>query len=236
MKEEQSPNLARLFAYFNKNATIIPALVPRITYDERSPSQVNLAFQNEQSSFPTEKSESDLKLLTDLVWQVCIDTHSPCEENAVRADLSDVYDFMKNLKKMISLPGMTWRVTLRNLDEQMEAVNWTDYLHEVSPPDVIQYIVPDIEIVTPSAKAMKGIHSLLKNTTGRTITNSVMVMYILSWAELLDENYRSIVDSFVRQRVLSPSPTREDLCLSRAWNTFSHAMIAMHAQLNNERV
>ncbi|KIH68614.1 hypothetical protein ANCDUO_01045 [Ancylostoma duodenale] len=124
----------------------------------------------------------------------------------------------------------------RNL-ESNKLVNWTEYFHLISPPDVIPYIQPDLETITRSRQILKRIDLLLRNTSGRVITNYVMLMYALKWAELLDKNYREIIYNFKSE--IDPNQglyNREILCSSITWENYNHVMMAMHARLSNGRV
>ncbi|EYC10551.1 hypothetical protein Y032_0055g2623 [Ancylostoma ceylanicum] len=84
-------------------------------------------------------------------------------------------------------------------------------------------------------EAMPRIHLLLKNTTERIITNYVMLLYALSWADFLDENYRSIIN-FFEKKLKVPVHTKNEFCSHRTWYHYGHAMMAMYARKYSGRV
>ncbi|EYC34899.1 hypothetical protein Y032_1282g3806 [Ancylostoma ceylanicum] len=116
-------------------------------------------------------------------------------------------------------------------------VNWTEYFHLISPSDVIPHIQPDLETVTPSKDTLKEIELLLQNTTGRAITNYVMLVYAMSWVEHLDEKYRNIAKGYIEGvKPGPPSSAREASCALATWTNYNHVMMAMHARQNQGRV
>ncbi|KAK6051642.1 hypothetical protein COOONC_10853, partial [Cooperia oncophora] len=72
-------------------------------------------------------------------------------------------------------------------------VNWTEYFLLVAPAKVHDYIRSDPPVSRPSDEYMKRMDELLNRTSPRTITNYVIVQYILAWLPLLGKSYYSLV-------------------------------------------
>ncbi|KAK6035446.1 hypothetical protein COOONC_27049 [Cooperia oncophora] len=73
-------------------------------------------------------------------------------------------------------------------------VNWTKYLLLVAPAATHDYILNDPSVVVPSKEYMERLNHVLNKTSPRTITNYVMIHYILSWLPWLEQKYRDLMD------------------------------------------
>ncbi|EYC37372.1 hypothetical protein Y032_0797g2401, partial [Ancylostoma ceylanicum] len=185
--EEQSFDLTMLLAYFNRNKTVNPALVPEIVEHILYPSQLVATFHHRYDV---------------LIYKMATSSDPSTSEAA--------FQLLLNF------------------------VNWTKYLHLVCPPDAHRCISSDSVIREDNPEVMARIHLLLKNTTERVITNYVMLLYALSWADFLDEDYRSII-SFFAKKLNVPVYTKNEFSSHRTWYLYGHAMMAMYARKNSGR-
>ncbi|EYB84725.1 hypothetical protein Y032_0311g2145 [Ancylostoma ceylanicum] len=252
--DEETFDLTKLLAYFNRNKTINYALVPHIKADSLNVSRAAIVvmlsthsqFSNKQGMISTVSLLNDtrvhsdfLRMLLNLTMQICIDTKSGCEhdQERLKEDIVELYGFALKLESTHYRGKNNYRHyrRFRHVEKLMEVVNWTEYFYLIGSPDVIPLIQPDFETITPSRRTMKEIDLLLRNTTGKVITNYVMLNYVLSWAEYLDDNYRSKIKWFVSQFHQSPAPRREFLCSLLTWNNYRDVMMAMHARQNKGR-
>ncbi|EYC10564.1 hypothetical protein Y032_0055g2629 [Ancylostoma ceylanicum] len=191
-----------LLAYFNRNKTVNPALVPEIFEHFLYPSRITTTFHNRYNvliyrmatSPDLSTSEAAFQLLFNFTWQICIDTNSSCDKDGIFTDVRDVHKFMIQLEKAHESTTDQGLSSTDLWKPDKKVVNWTEYLHLVCPPDAHRCISSDSAIREDDPEVMARIHLLLKNTTERVITNYVMLLYALSWADFLDEDYRSIVN------------------------------------------
>ncbi|KAK6052356.1 hypothetical protein COOONC_10139, partial [Cooperia oncophora] len=71
-------------------------------------------------------------------------------------------------------------------------VNWTEYFLLVAPPESHSYILANPSVVVPSMEYIAQINQLFNDASSRTLTNYVIVQYILSWMRVLDNKYLSL--------------------------------------------
>ncbi|KAK6029796.1 hypothetical protein OSTOST_04088 [Ostertagia ostertagi] len=116
-------------------------------------------------------------------------------------------------------------------------VNWTQYLLLVAPPTAHYYIILDPWVAVPSNEYMERLNQVLNETSPRTITNYVMVQYILSWLPLLEKKYsdllnwfKSMVDGTV------PPQNRSEACFVETQKHYKVAMLAMYARFRSTQV
>ncbi|KAK6046760.1 hypothetical protein COOONC_15736 [Cooperia oncophora] len=74
--------------------------------------------------------------------------------------------------------------------QNLSVVERTAYKHQQKLHD---YIRSDPPVSRPSDEYMKRMDELLNRTSPRTITNYVIVQYILAWLPLLGKSYYSLV-------------------------------------------
>ncbi|KAL6738246.1 hypothetical protein Aduo_011815 [Ancylostoma duodenale] len=105
--DEETFNLTKLLAYFNRNKTINHGLVPRIKRNERNASRGSVVFTSEEGVF-TRVAKLDnerihtilFNVLLNFTMQICIDTKSQCERDTIEKDIEDFYLFTMNLEKI----------------------------------------------------------------------------------------------------------------------------------------
>ncbi|KAK6751931.1 hypothetical protein RB195_003382 [Necator americanus] len=248
--QEKDYNLTSLLAYFNRNKTILLSLVPKVTIDHLNSSNAIITFQPVRSIISHiyqslkrngNHVESDfIELLRKVVNQICMDTNSKCDNNTTNEELLRVYKFMNDLEK-IAEPTQDYeqawirsyrRSNLSSLDNEMTSINWTTYLDLIVPSEMKQYIVPDLKVNAPSERYLRDIDKLLNETLKHVVTNYVMLMYALSWIELLDEKYRSPVEVFLRKSRIK-TISKEYICYTQTRRIYLDAMMALHAHRNN---
>ncbi|KAK6031938.1 hypothetical protein OSTOST_01897, partial [Ostertagia ostertagi] len=116
-------------------------------------------------------------------------------------------------------------------DETTVEINWTEYLLLVSPPQIHEYLVKDPQVAVPSTEYMKEVNQVLSETTPRTVTNYVMVQYILSWLPLLEKKYNDLLQWFGFSSVDLTTPrNRSEVCFSETKKHYPIAMFAMYAR------
>ncbi|ETN85693.1 hypothetical protein NECAME_16698 [Necator americanus] len=73
-------------------------------------------------------------------------------------------------------------------------VNWTKFFIMTTPPDMHSYFLADPLVEVPSMRYTKRIDKLLQRTPKRVFTNYVILHYILSWIQYLDDEYRQLME------------------------------------------
>ncbi|KAK5966389.1 hypothetical protein GCK32_016749, partial [Trichostrongylus colubriformis] len=109
-------------------------------------------------------------------------------------------------------------------------VNWTEYLFLTAPPIVHPYIAEDPSVGTPGEEYFKKLNEVLNETSPRTLTNYVIVQYILHWLPLLEKKYIELLEWFIG---ISHSPqklSRSGSCITVTNRIYSVAMQAMYAR------
>ncbi|PIO71248.1 hypothetical protein TELCIR_06860 [Teladorsagia circumcincta] len=110
-------------------------------------------------------------------------------------------------------------------------VNWTEYLLLVAPPTTHSYILLNPGVAVPSDEYMEQLNQVLNETSPRTITNYVMVQYILSWLPLLEKKYSNLLNWFASVTDSSIHPrNRSETCFTETQKHFKVAMLAMYAR------
>ncbi|PIO75889.1 hypothetical protein TELCIR_02049 [Teladorsagia circumcincta] len=84
---------------------------------------------------------------------------------------------------------------LSNVDIGITQVNWTQYFLLVAPPEVHHVLLSNPPVALPDEEYLGRLDGLLNETSPRTITNYVMIQYILSWIPLLGDEYRSLLEA-----------------------------------------
>ncbi|KAK5976807.1 hypothetical protein GCK32_019277, partial [Trichostrongylus colubriformis] len=74
-------------------------------------------------------------------------------------------------------------------------VNWTEYLFLTAPSIVHLYIAEDPKVKVPSEDYIEKLNEVLNETSPRTLTNYVIVQYILHWLPLLDKKYIELLEN-----------------------------------------
>ncbi|EYC03680.1 hypothetical protein Y032_0092g2558 [Ancylostoma ceylanicum] len=243
--DAESFDLTKLLAYFNKNKTITYSLVPQILANPYNVSHGLIRFSTSEGLMYNVAVGDNvldhylyIDFLLKLAKQICVDTMSQCEDDALTEDIVELFFFSIKLEKIHihGQKGGKYHRKFRHLHELIGSVNWTEYFLLISPSVVIPHIHPDLETITPSKDTLKVIEVLLQNTTRRVITNYVMLMYAMSWVEHLDEKYRNIAEGYIKGiKSGPPLSAREASCSLATWTNYNHVMMAMHARQNHGR-
>ncbi|PIO74749.1 hypothetical protein TELCIR_03238, partial [Teladorsagia circumcincta] len=116
-------------------------------------------------------------------------------------------------------------------------VNWTEYMLLVAPPATHSYVAQDPLVRVPSTDYTERLNEILKETSPRTITNYVMVQYIMSWLPLLDKKYSNLLNWFSKS-VDSSTPTRNrsEACFVKTREYFRVPMLSMYARSRSTKV
>ncbi|KAK6057801.1 hypothetical protein COOONC_04640 [Cooperia oncophora] len=116
-------------------------------------------------------------------------------------------------------------------------VNWTEYFLLVAPPEIHDYILQDPLVAVPSKEYMDQINEVLNKTSPRTITNYVMVQYIVTWLPLLEKKYADLVNWFASTVDKSITPrNRSELCFLKTKEYYNVPMLSMYARSKSTEV
>ncbi|PIO69437.1 hypothetical protein TELCIR_08734, partial [Teladorsagia circumcincta] len=115
-------------------------------------------------------------------------------------------------------------------------VNWTEYLLLVSPPQIHDYILGNPQVAVPSTEYMKRVNQVLSKNSPKTLTNYVMVQYILSWLPLLEKKYNDLVQWFASSVDSTTPRNRSEVCFSETMKHYTVAMTAMYARSRSKKV
>ncbi|KAK5982542.1 hypothetical protein GCK32_001736 [Trichostrongylus colubriformis] len=138
-----------------------------------------------------------------------------------------------NMAKIVTDDTQTLESKLVNLsqvDETTYKVNWTEYFLLVTPPTAHSYILEDPLVAVPSAKYVEEVNQVLNETSPRTLTNYVMVHYILSWLPLLEKKYLELIEWFSAMLDHNFTQNRSEICYAETSKHYSVAMLAMYAR------
>ncbi|KAK5975633.1 hypothetical protein GCK32_010477, partial [Trichostrongylus colubriformis] len=110
---------------------------------------------------------------------------------------SDILALRTFMEKIYALPHQENNssvLKLSQVDETIYKVNWTEYLFLTAPSIVHLYIAEDPKVKVPSEDYIEKLNEVLNETSPRTLTNYVIVQYILHWLPLLDKKYIELLE------------------------------------------
>ncbi|KAK6061718.1 hypothetical protein COOONC_00614 [Cooperia oncophora] len=125
---------------------------------------------------------------------------------------------------------------LSEVDTLFYKVNWTQYFLLMAPPEIHDYILQDPLVAVPSTEYLERLNEVLNGTSPRTLTNYVMLQYILSWAPLLGQKYTDLVQWFASSISTTPPRNRSEVCFSETNKHYTLALLAMYARSRSTKV
>ncbi|KAK5985251.1 hypothetical protein GCK32_000678 [Trichostrongylus colubriformis] len=132
--------------------------------------------------------------------------------------------------KTFNISGVTTANNLSRVYRTTFKVNWTEYFLLVAPPIAHSYILRNPLVAIPSDEYVEKINRVLDETSPRTLTNYVMVQFILSWLPLLEEKYVDLIKWFSATLDQNFSQNRSEICYAETSKHYSVAMLAMYAR------
>ncbi|KAK5976643.1 hypothetical protein GCK32_001215 [Trichostrongylus colubriformis] len=236
-----------LLAYFNQNKTVLHIIAPRIFHNYNM-DQAIISFHPSKSlfSFLGQYFTQNLQrifteFLLRLMKLIAADTGVNYNNTNVQPDILALRTFMEKLHS-IAVPNMAYIVTddksleksnasrLSEVDGTTYKVNWTEYFFLVTPPIAHSYILQDPVVAVPSDEYVEKVNQVLDETSPRTLTNYVMVQYILSWLPLLEDKYRELIEWFSAKLDHNFPQNRSKICYAETSKHYSVAMLAMYAR------
>ncbi|KAK5982869.1 hypothetical protein GCK32_002096 [Trichostrongylus colubriformis] len=228
-----------LLAYFNQDEIVMDVIVPEIVGEKKIisfiPRESLMAFISKDNT-PI-YTEFLLRLMKLIAADRGIDYHKT-------NTLSDILDLMKFMKEIYALSTASHSKTLLSelkkylgssfvkLGQMNETckVNWTEYLFLTAPPIAHPYIAMDPVVMVPAEEYSEKLNEALNKTSPRTLTNFVIVHYILKRLELLGKKYIDLLEWFI---AIIDSPqrlTRSGICFTMTDKYYPVAMQAMYAR------
>ncbi|KAK5974440.1 hypothetical protein GCK32_003362 [Trichostrongylus colubriformis] len=223
-----------LLAYFNQNDTVLDVIVPDIYLESFATGRISFMPRETLFSYLgtdfTRKLQMDfteflLRLMKLIAADIGINYHKTNTQSdilALRIFMSKIY----GLSRSISAKSMN----LSQVDETIHKANWTEYLFLTAPPIVHPYIAEDPIVRSPSEEYIEKLNEVLNETSPRTLTNYVIVQYILHSLSLLEKKYIKLLEWFIS---ISDSPRRLDrsgLCFTVTNKLYKVAVLAMYAR------
>ncbi|KAK6734155.1 hypothetical protein RB195_017746 [Necator americanus] len=128
--------------------------------------------------------------------RICIEVRDTCNDTSIRQGIGEVLTFMERISGLAQLnfSDEGKRYHLSELDVNLSSVNWTKFFIMTTPPDMHSYFLADPLVEVPSMRYTKRIDKLLQRTPKRVFTNYVILHYILSWIQYLDDEYRQLME------------------------------------------
>ncbi|KAK5976636.1 hypothetical protein GCK32_001208 [Trichostrongylus colubriformis] len=220
-----------LLAYFNQDDTVLHVIVPDVLELRETavisftPRQSLLSYLGED--FTRKLQMTFTEFLLRLIKLIAADKGINYYKTNASPDILDLRIFMR---KIYALSTNGSSMNLSQVDETTYKVNWTEYLFLTTPPIVHPYIAEDPRVGTPGEEYFKKLNEVLNETSPRTLTNYVMIQYILHWLPLLEKKYIKLLEWFIG---ISDSPqklSRSGSCVTLTNRIYSVAMQAMYAR------
>ncbi|KAK5970916.1 hypothetical protein GCK32_005882 [Trichostrongylus colubriformis] len=253
-KLNASFDLMWLLAYFNQNRTVLHRIAPRIVRDRyMDKAEISFYPSRDVFSFLAEPYAGKLKeqfteFLLSLMKLIAEDIGVNYHETFAPPHILELQKFMEKLHAIpvpnleLLLPNdnyFDYESDFRNLskvDRTTYSVNWTEYFLLVAPEEVHDYILEDPEVLVPDDRYIERFNKVLSEASPKTITNYVMVQYILSWLPLLEERYSRLVQMFAANAGETVPTARDDLCFFEAKEHFELAITSMYARSASKKV
>ncbi|KAK5965182.1 hypothetical protein GCK32_016255, partial [Trichostrongylus colubriformis] len=189
-----------LLACFNQNDTVLPVIAPKIEF-YRDWKKARISFDPDKSLFSFLQNDLTKTLqrtfnefLVRLMKLIAADTGVNFSKTNAAPDILDLRIFMQKLYAIPISRRSSPTVKLSEVDETVYKVNWTEYFLLTAPPIIHSFIAEDPPVLAPSNEYIKNFNEVLNGTSPRTLTNYVMVQYILSWLPRLEKKYRDLIE------------------------------------------
>ncbi|KAK5976639.1 hypothetical protein GCK32_001211 [Trichostrongylus colubriformis] len=225
-----------LLAYFNHNDTVLHIIVPRIE-SLRYWTKAKISLHPERSLFSFMKNDFTRNLqrtfnefLLRLMKLIAADTGVNYYKTNAPPDILDLRIFMQKLHAIPMSYGSSPTMNLSEVDETVYKVNWTEYLLLTAPPTVHSFIAEDPPVLAPSKEYIESLNKVLNETAPRTLTNYVMVQYILSWLPRLEKKYRDLLEWFIANHDVPQRLNRSEMCFRLTNEHYRAAVLAMYAR------
>ncbi|KAK5982870.1 hypothetical protein GCK32_002097 [Trichostrongylus colubriformis] len=233
-----------LLAYFNQDEIVMDVIVPEIVEIEDE-KMISFIPRKSLLTFISEETTTNIytEFLLRLMKLIAADrginyykTKTPSDILALRKLMKKIYALStaSNLQKYLD-SGDSPFMNLNQVDETYK-VNWTEYLLLTAPPIAHPYIAEDPRVVTPGEEYTEKLNKVLRETSPRTLTNFVVIHYILRRLELLERKYIDLLEWFI---AIIDSPqrfTRSGVCFTMTNTYYPVAMLAMYARSQHTEV
>ncbi|KAK6734178.1 hypothetical protein RB195_017763 [Necator americanus] len=240
---ETDVDLTHLLAYFNKNKTVLSSILPVLTKDAHSTSKLIITFKKSDKYLigdfgkvehkrMGELKKSFVELLFKMSSRICIEVRDTCNDTSIRQGIGEVLTFMERISRLAQLnfSDEGKRYHLSELDVNLSSVNWTKFFIMTTPPDMHSYFLADPLVEVPSMRYTKRIDKLLQRTPKRVFTNYVILHYILSWIQYLDDEYRQLMEEFLKDVGLKGFPAKHDFCYLLMSRWYDAAVLSIYGQ------
>ncbi|KAK5985252.1 hypothetical protein GCK32_000679 [Trichostrongylus colubriformis] len=227
-----------LLAYFNQDETVLDVIVPDI-----QPSMISFVPRKSLFTFMGKEFTRELQMIyTEFILRLMkliaadkginyYKTNTPSDILALRIFMEKIYalsaesNLQKNQKGFF-LPFLF----LRRVDETIHKVNWTEYLFLTAPPIAHPYIAANPIVLVPGGEYIEKLNEVLNETSPRTLTNYVIVHYILKQLKLLEKKYIDLLEWFIANIDSPKRLSRNGICFDITEKYYSVAMQAMYAR------
>ncbi|KAK6732299.1 hypothetical protein RB195_016592 [Necator americanus] len=236
-----------LFVHFNKNKAVVKSILPVIGLNYRDNiSQVMISF-NPRYDFPDAEPRmiygnrtlvypSFDELLFTVSMKICSEIRAKCNETSIRQGVKEmlsVVEKVHGLRSWIShFDGHQW-LRLSELNDQLSSVNWTKYFIMMAPPDTHSYFLADPLVHVPNRKYIEELDGILQNTPKRVLANFVILHYILSWANYLNDDYRTLLKEYMLDLGVKNFPSKSTFCFTVTTRIFDAAFTSVYGQKFN---
>ncbi|KAK5984109.1 hypothetical protein GCK32_012466 [Trichostrongylus colubriformis] len=226
-------DLTWLLAYFNRDDTVMDVIVPDI---DREPFKtVSISFAPRQTLFTylrhIDFSRELLMNITDFLLRLMKLIAADKGINYYKTNASpDILALRIFMRRIYTLSTNNRFMKLSQVDETIYKVNWTEYLFLMAPPIVHPYIAEDPNVGTPGEEYFKKLNEVLNETSPRTLTNYVIVQYILHWLPLLEKKYIELLEWFIGITNIPRKLSRNESCFTVTDKLYSVAVQAMYAR------
>ncbi|KAK5982871.1 hypothetical protein GCK32_002098 [Trichostrongylus colubriformis] len=233
-----------LLAYFNQEEIVMDVIVPEI---EEFEEKKMFSFKPRKSLL-TFINEKTMRIYTELLLRltklIAADRGINYYKTNTLSDILALRTFMMKIYALSTIPiKLEMYLASRSLPimslgqvDGMYKVNWTEYFFLTAPPIAHSYIAKDPEVFVPPGVLIETLNKLLNETSPRTLTNFVIVSYILKQILLLEKKYTDLLEWFI---AIIDSPqifTRSGVCFTMTNTYYPVAMLAMYARSQHTEV
>ncbi|KAK5974453.1 hypothetical protein GCK32_013341, partial [Trichostrongylus colubriformis] len=195
-----------LLAYFNQDGTVLDVIVPDIA-DSFGIGRISFVPRITLLSYLGKDFTRKLQMtftefLLRLMKLIAADKGINYRKTNMSPDILDLRIFMRKIYALSTESSLQKyrennalrEMNLSQVDGTIYKANWTEYLFLTAPPIVHPYIAEDPNVEVLGEEYLEKLNEVLNETSPRTLTNYVVVQYILHWLPLLEKKYVEVLE------------------------------------------